>query len=155
MDRLAGRNEQQAVAAALRKCYVTYIDDGAGGTVPDYIDRAEVRWLCTRPQAMHELVALLDSEGLTESNFKGRPVRLGYVALDVLLAIAGPSYRDAVFMDFGDDGLWSNVRSRYYFPPDAHLKPHGRQKMRRVQRAWAKLVSKLGEQTSMPGGEES
>ncbi len=124
----------------LRHVRTVYSTDGAGGSIPELAAQPQVKALVREPGIVRVLVAHLDSTETTAAEFEGKPVPLGFVSLDVLLAHLPQAQYEIVSTGFADDGLWETVRRRYYFPPDVLHQPGGRARMEAVKQAWQELL---------------
>src|SRR5438132_1840153 len=69
------------------------------------------------------LIAHLHDARPTSAKFKGNPVPVGYVCLDILTNIV--SAPGILIKDCADDGLGACVDGRYYFRPDAFTRKGG------------------------------
>ena len=123
----------------LRTVSVEYSGDGAGGCIPELVQKQQVKELLSRSEIWRELIDSLDSTALTNCMFEGQSIPLGFICLDILLKSVHDDYRNAVFFDSADDGLWTNVRDIYYFAPDILRNPQGKRKMASVCAAWQNL----------------
>lgn len=136
------QSQPSSAVMVLRNISVEYSGDGAGGCIPELVQEPQAKKLLRRPKIWQELIDSLDSTTSTNSMFEGQLVPLGFVCLDILLKSVGEDYWSVVFLDSADDGLWTNVRDTYYFPPDILMKPRGKSKMASVRHAWQMLYQK-------------
>ncbi|MGD0736883.1 MAG: hypothetical protein ABR976_17255 [Terracidiphilus sp.] len=79
------------------------------------------------------LIEHLNDTHPTRTLFKGRPVLLGHIALDVLSHFIGQN-KHVFDLDCADDGLGACFNPGYYFRPDASLT-----EMNKVKGKWRKL----------------
>jgi len=136
------RSKRDKVGTVLARISLEWFDDGAGGCCPELVHKPEVKALLQRPKIWQELIDYLDSTATTKCTFERRLIPLGFVCLDILLKSVHDDYRDVVFIDSADDGLWATVREMYYFPPDILRNPVGKRKMASVRAAWESLYEK-------------
>lgn len=149
--------EAQLIALASVDFGDVYSDDGAAdGTItykgellksvganlkPDVRVKAVVD---LREAAVPLLIAHLDDMRPTQTMFKGKPVPLGHMALDILTHVITPTSR--VFVkDCGQDGLGACIHKGYYFRPDAPL-----DEMERTKEKWQQLYARGLAQFSYP-----
>jgi hypothetical protein len=122
-----------------------YVEDGAAdGSVteewrlsesgPEVKAFAQVKAVVNlRDSALPLLIEHLDDVRPTQTQFNGKAVPLGVIALDILSHIIGPNSK--VFdPDCADDGLGACVNSGYYFRPDTSLA-----EMSKVKEKWLRL----------------
>ena len=121
-----------------------YYDDGAAdgtitekgeliGSGPNFKPHPTVKALVDlRNNAIPLLIEHLDDTRPTRAYFKGKPVPLGHVALDILTHIIEMN-RGIFVIDCADDGLGACIQAGYYFRPDASL-----QEMKDVKEKWRK-----------------
>lgn len=86
-----------------------------------------------RDSALPLLIEHLNDARPTQTQFNGKPVPLGVIALDILSRIIGPN-SEVFDLDCADDGLGACFNSGYYFRPDASLA-----EMRNVKGKWLRL----------------
>jgi hypothetical protein len=141
------RTEREQLLYALTKVDLgsVYFDDGASdGSVtqigqriesgPNLKPDARVKAVVDlRGSAIPLLIEHLDDARQTRILFKGKPVPLGHIALDILTSIIKPN-SDVDIPDCGDDGLGACIDPHYYFRPDASLS-----EMKRVKGNWRRL----------------
>jgi hypothetical protein len=129
-----GKSERLIARLATVDFGRVYNEDGAAeGSVTEGVrpGREQVDTvLDLKDSAIPLLIAHLDDNRPTRTIFKGRPVPLGFVALDLLTHIVGPN-PEVFDPENADDGLGSGIRLGYYFRPDASV-----DEMARAKRNW-------------------
>lgn len=97
---------------------VVYSEDGAADATVTENPSREVRAIVNlRSSAIPLLIAHLNDTRPTSAKFKGNPVPVGHVCLDILTNIV--SAPEILIKDCADDGLGACVGGGYYFRPDA------------------------------------
>lgn len=141
-------HEQLLYALAMIDFGNVYVEDGAAdGSVteewrlsksgPEAAAFAQVKTLVDlKSAAIPLLIEHLNDTRPTRTLFRGKPVLLGHVALDVLTHIIGQN-KEVFDLDCADDGLGACFHPGYYFRPDASLT-----EMNRVKETWRRLQCK-------------
>jgi hypothetical protein len=157
------RTEVRRAIEELRKIGTpepVYVEDGAAdGTLlvqpPSGKPLPLVERIIACPdEAGPELIACLDDERITQiqcktkrTSFKPQGVPMGYLCLDLLLALTESNPIVSV-LDCADDGLGACVHSGYYFRPDDYVRTGPRLKplpvVYKVKKAWVRLLKSGG-----------
>lgn len=118
-------------------------------------------------EAVPALIAHLNdtrpTKTMYENDHKTVVVPLGYLCLDLLLRMSADNSPVFLAADYGDDGVWTNVRDNFLFMPDVLSSSGGLAQMSAVRKEWEKeyrrnrLSFKLAEPRSVTasGGQES
>jgi hypothetical protein len=138
-------HEKLLAALAAADFSSVYFEDGASdGSVTDRVrvhaltsssdpENAVQAVLDLKDAGIPLLIAHLDDARPTRALFKGNPVPLGHIAMDILTHVIGAN-RSVLDLENTDDGLGAGIQPDYYFRPDASLA-----EMKRTKQNWRRL----------------